>query len=377
MHDQELVGKISKNVQQLSHKLVEHGISNYSAFGIWALTAYASLALAEKDVPKDAQEIIGLNRDELTFSLSRLDQALPQEVSFALASWVDSDKNSKYLSNLQVLSENFATNHQHRPKQDEADAWIKEKSFNIFEEFPTNVEQGDVWGMLASLIAMDIKWNTKFEVRKFRAMSETWGVEKVLFDTETKIHFFTCDNETYLAVHAKLDADTKNIIVSYTYVSPNEYSKEDLQREILNYETNRDSYTSISMENAYKLNSEPFIPSLENATMLPAWDMSTSFKVDEIIPALGSIYSLILDKGDYPETTQAVKASYNAEGFKAAAVTYSMFRSASVSPKNTYYFSFSNPFIVKSFAYVGDKSLCLFEFLVTKENAVEAFLTQE
>lgn len=377
MQEKDLINKINNSIQRLSNSLIDQGLQSYSAFGIWALTAYASLSLPEKDIPHDVNELIGLNRDELTLSLSRLDQALPQEVSFALASWISQSKLSSSLTDLQNASKDFATNYQHSPKQGEADAWINEKSFSIFEEFPANVEQGDAWGLLASLIAMDIKWKNNFEIKKDRTMSTVWGVEKTLFSSDASVEFYTRDKESYLAVYGKTNGDYNVKISNYTFVSPEGYSAKTLQKEVADFESNSTSHTRISQSQAYATDSTPFTQAPKNAVSLPAWDVSTSFGVDGLVPQLNKIYALILDDGDCPETTQAVKASYNAEGFKAAAVTFSMLRAVAAMPQDTYCFKFTNPFITKAFADIDDDEICLFDFLITKEDAVEAFLSDK
>lgn len=372
--------KLLNALSNIDSRIHENGVTASSAIGIWSLATYLSATYNSTTVPAEVKNLLGMEPEEALGIMGRLLAETPEVVSFALGGW--SPEHSQGVKTLFQRTMDIAENHSQSPSKVELDEWTNEKTLGIFDEFPFDV--AEIVSVFASVVATDIEWAKKFLPHPGsvsldgKRLSEIWKVEKILKEEQSQVQFFAYKGNTYVNF-AKSDKNDSLMVHSTLALTPE--GDEQVQQASNAFATG--SFDNIvPLENTPTAQKDTLVELRPTESRvdtfdveLPAWDALAKFDVNELFPEFSSLTAPLMPEYSAATTSgtqQAVKASYNTKGFKAAAVTATMIRAVSmpVFRAKHYAVNFCKPFAVTATMKFSGSDIPLFSFLVN--DAVEA-----
>lgn len=145
------------------HRLLAgaHGVA--SPFGAWLLLALVAPAADRKD-RRALAEVLGCGVDDAFAAATRMLAEPHAELVLGAAVWHDPRYGTgpllDFLRTLAAHAESGPI-----PSQAQADAWARERTLGLIEQFPVELEQGDpVVVLLATAIAARVSWTVPFLV---------------------------------------------------------------------------------------------------------------------------------------------------------------------------------------------------------------------
>lgn len=356
-----LNSKLDNALARINNKLSSEGISDSSAFGIWSLAAYLTNSYPN-DVPAEVAELVGMSKTESLDVMRRLMATKPEVVSFALSSWAGTMTSN--IEHLFGKTSEIAKNVPALPNQEEMDLWACEESFGLFPQFPVDVTQFD--SIFSSVIAAKIQWAEKFTIVP-NTLSH-WKVDNILHANKADVRFFRHEENRYVVLRKSNEGDELSVFT----VLPLD-SEENLDKIAYSYANGDSHFESIHPDEALMDGVVSVVRKSQKNTFnvsLPAWEANSHFSVSAILPEFKEI-AKNLNPAMLSETVQFVKASYNAVGFEAAAITSVLMRAmVSMPTQNTYQIDFNRNHHVIAVGQFDNEEIPLFSFAVT--SAVEA-----
>lgn len=361
---------LQKALDDIHMRLTENEVQGSSALGIWTLAAYLSASFEE--IPENVHSLLGMSRGESLATLEHLYKTAPESITLAFTGW--SGVSTTGIARLFDETNKIAENHLKLPQQLSLDKWANEESKGIFEEFPTDVS--DLAALFATMVATDIKWAEKFEVISNSTISESWNVDQVLYTEKAEVKFFKHKENRY-ASFVRRDANKELSVYCVMGLDSDENLGEVSFKHAVADASGSSEYEEITPDQAL----QPGLVSTFNGSKkdirveIPAWEHDSNFDVQTLYPEFETI-AYNLNPNNQSGVKQFVKASYDAEGFKAAAVTAMLMRAvASSVTAKVYDVTFSKPFnAVAVGKFNGENSLPLFSFFVNE--AVEAEISK-
>lgn len=312
-----------------------------SPFGAWILLAILvggnTKALTAEERAK-LEDILGEPVESAYSAAKRLLSNVPEEVSLAVKGWVRDllkPEVGVWLSDLQNDGIDAGLG---MPTQDAADQWAADNTKNLIKKFPADVENPDLAVLLASAVATKIKWAKPYNLVVNN--SGAWdGVQRLLHENKTNAFLFYVDDELW-AAHKKVSADGGITTIA---ILPPDGAERNLVQDVA-YELSGDlllGNNAIPLEVlgegdygvATIVKQRGFSSDDTYNVTLPAWDAESNFDLIDgvdvgFVDAAGVLGRY---EGDAYNATQSAVASYDKEGFEAAAVTqFGLMRASSV-----------------------------------------------
>lgn len=355
-------------LKNISDRLEERGIASSSPLGIWLLATYQSAVY--DDVPESIRALLGMDTSHALDLAREIIHQSPNAVNVALASWSIATKALRIFE----LTEDIASNHFTTPNPEAANEWVKESTLGLIEELPFDLD--DAKHLFASAVATDVKWKTPFAVKSDKVVGKEWKRKKVLVDSDAYVEFFSWRGNPY-AVFPR--SDESGTLTVYSFAALNDEGQKNVQGAACAWTTSTDptECEDLELDSARNAGSAFYAtvpaagPEDVFEVAIPSWAVQSTVGLDESFPEFRVVAEAIT--GESSETLQSVVAEYDTFGFKAAAVTATITRTAAFVPVERgqcYRLDFSRPFAVIAAAEINGADIPLFEFMVTS-NAVK------
>lgn len=299
-----------------SLRLAEAGAVSYA--GLWLLLASLSPAARDTD---EFRSIFGLGTDETADAVGRLLEDLPPNVAAALGAWVA--KDITLTGALPLALEEL-------PSQAGLDAWASEKTRGLIDTFPIDVEPATAL-VLASALVLTPRWSHGVQYDDVDDMLHvTRGLQAVIATSVGPVAVVvppTMDGVDVVSVIAapNIPADQVWVAVDevvagldagriWTNTFPDDMTVEDiaLGHAWASYETVRTFWGDA-----------PDDGSDVWETRLPEWTSATTHDMTDapgVALVAGPIRALLPEDSEV-RCVQGSTATYDEEGFSAAAVT--------------------------------------------------------
>lgn len=374
------MGKPINTAKALSHfrkifhetiDISDHHIS--SPLGAWMLLAFLSDGAENGKI----EQLLGMNSKNSRKVLARMLAADADGVTALVKGWVNPVDRQRFAKLLERNS--FAENIDLRiPSKDELDAWVAKETREILTEFPLTPDSSTM-AIFASIIATEISWHVPFKVLAADESWASWKVDHILYDNEVgKSQFYKVDGKLYIAHIAR----SLEAVAVYSVLPLNgEVTSQELLGATDSIATGQAEQVDHRFTDEISMNMletvftrvgmrattdyEDFFFTAE----LPAWKTEDRFNLQ--MPALGFATACELEGQESIDVCQAVKASFQTSGFKAAAVTAVMIgRGAAFIPTDRvpiYNVKFNSRFAVSVVSsHEAFKNLPLFTGIISK-----------
>jgi hypothetical protein len=324
-----------------------------SPLGAWLLLAEAAGANLQDmghEQRKTLEQLLGMKLEQAFDVANELLTRAPAALTAGSRLWFDVGNPDLKHEWAWELRDRSATEVQEGlPTQAQINAWVNELSGGIIEEFPVNVE-ADVLLILANVIAADLKWSRVYQARE---LPNSWSVAKVLELTEAEALLIEIDQRVYAVHHAQGKGMD---VVSVIAEDPDEplESVLNLAERIAAGELHR-LHQPREGSNIYTVREvEAYDDSY--IVRLPAWEAESEFK----LPGANYLRDSILNESAHEIVAlQKTRAAYNAEGFKAASLSYMIVATGAaftptVGKMHEYTINFNHPYAVAA-TYNGEE----------------------
>lgn len=328
--------ELSTAVQQFTTKF--HNVVKFdnnknfvsSPLGVWLLIA--QLAGANSDELSDdsrhkVEALLGLTLEQAYDYANQLLKETPDVIKTANAAWLNehitfNSVENEWVNNL--INSEAATVKTSMPSQEALDFWVKEKTLNIIDKFPLDVQPATVM-VLANVLATKISWREPFEETEHDI--EFWKTDtileatmshpqKIVEDLRTGEKFAVVSNSgSGLLVHSVI-AENENLTEAQVLEVATMIARSDENIALVPTMDLVDSKLW-TVEDIDMVSRDIYI------SYLPAWEAETStdivglgFPIKEAAEAFTGQNS-----NDNVDMAQTAKAKFNKNGFEAAAVT--------------------------------------------------------
>lgn len=328
-----------------------------SPLGAWMLLALLAQGSDGKSDPLDptAKKALGVTVEESGHLLKKLLTSDHPAVCSALKAWLapGSLSSDGSLRNWEKNVKNYCPVEVKVPTKDELNTWVKDKSLDLIQEFPVDVDPSWFKGLFATVIATDVEWEEPLKVIQDKELAKHWDAQKFLLDSDSEHTFIHRDDEHGLfGVHY---AKAQKGLTVYSVISFNDLP-ENITLEVA-HKIGAGKHNKVSLS---ELESNEFLKIKEfrstdirerYQSILPAWEFSGDYNLSEV-PECG-LTAAAGRLGEVGDVRQVVVADYSDKGFKAAALTYAMVGRAFVPTSQTALHAdlqFTKPYAVVAFA---------------------------
>jgi hypothetical protein len=330
-----------------------------SPLGAWMLLALLAQGANDENDPLNslAKKALGVSIQQSGSLLKELLSSDHPAVSSAIKAWLNPDSltSDDSLQNWQKEVREYCPIDVKIPTSEELDSWVKDKSLNLIEEFPVDIDPEWFKGLFATVIATDVEWDEPLKIVPDNKLSAQWDTPNFLFDNNSIHTFIHKDSEHGLfGVH---HAKAKTGLTVYSVISLNDIPENitlevahkigaGLDNKVSLSELDSNEILEITEFNSYSGVRERF------HSTLPAWQFSGEHDLEKI-PNCG-LNAAASRLGELGDVKQIIVADYSDKGFKAAALTYALVgRSAAFSPATKALHAdlrFTKPYAVVAFA---------------------------
>jgi hypothetical protein len=351
---QETISTYSK----LFHKEYKNDHHIVSPLGAWMLLALLAQGSGDDSRPLNpiAKQALGVTVEKSGRLLKELLSSDHPAVFSAIKAWLAPDASSdETLRRWHQDVTDYCPVDVKVPNKEELNSWVKEKSLELIEEFPVDIDPELFKGLFATVIATDVEWEVPLKIIQDNELSKHWDTSDFLLDNNSNHTFIHRDAEHGLfGVHY---AKAKKGLTVYSVIAFND-TPEDITLEVA-HKIGAGHYTKVSLS---ELESNDFLKIKEfNSydgirerfqSILPAWEFSGEHDLSKI-PESG-LNAAAGRLGEVGDIRQVVVADYSDKGFKAAALTYALVgRSAAFVPATKALHAdlqFTKPYAVVAFA---------------------------
>ena len=350
---QETISSYSKSF----HKEYKNNHHIVSPLGAWMLLAL--LAQGSNDetdpLPPIAKQALGVTVQESGDLLKELISSDHPAVFSALKAWLapGSLSTDGSLRNWEQQVKDYCPVDVKVPTKDELNEWVKDKSLDLIQEFPVDIDSSWFKGLFATVIATDVQWEEPLKVIQDKELAKHWDAQNFLLDGDSEHTFIHRDAEHGLfGVHY---AKAQKGLTVYSVISFNDLP-ENITLEVA-HKIGAGKHNKVSLS---ELESNEFLQIKEvrssdtrdrYQSILPAWEFSGDHNLSEV-PDCG-LTAAAGRLGEVGDVRQVVVADYSDKGFKAAALTYALVGRAFVPTANTALHAdlqFIKPYAVVAFA---------------------------
>lgn len=314
----------------------------FSALGAWVLTAVIAGG-NPNSIPKEKliqlETTLGMSLHVAYETAVELIKEAPEVVKASLGAWlrpdyVQSDEvASKWLNNIQgtgVLHSQVGL-----PSQAELDDWADKATLGLIKTFPYQINS-ETLVLIATALASKVAWREPYSVEgASETMINAWGQESVLFSKKPETFLLQLEDGIY-AVHYKDSDKASNGLRVLSVIGPKEADAGEII-QVANMIASDFSYFYEQRINVEELPVDAVLPdfaSIEDSvqrvlngntdlkyrTYLPAWSGECVWDINDL-GLVDSLYAI--STVELPvEAKQSIVASYNKNGFEAAAITY-------------------------------------------------------
>lgn len=355
---------MSKMRELITEKVLEDaddGNFVFSPFGIWAVFAMSNYTFDE------VLENLGMGKEDAFSFLEEMTKNAnnSDELSVANLIWAE---NSEWLSEIpksDVISAESAI-----PSQEKADAIVEEFTKGLIDKYP-----GDLSGVIlafTNIITMILEWDKPFKVFANSDEMSFWKVDEVMRtdgsqDYNETVGFVRDSDSNLFAVFQKYSSkDSKVISVVSTDSETRKESALRLAQDIVEGKIKPIAPMNLFVEEHVSSGdnfeiSKVYKEKDSYSVKIPAWELDSTLLLNDLF-VLPSDSSMI----------QKCVAKYQVEGFKAAAVTGMMMRSAMIMSESFHVdVKFDKPF-TSAAVYSGNSEWAKIPaFISWTETAVE------
>lgn len=306
-----------------------------SPVGVWAVFAMAGYTFEE------ALENLSMTQEEAFEKLEQYSESSQKTDELLLKNFIWAEKedfikntpDSDYIEKGKI------------PSQKEADEIVKEFTKGLIDKFPGDLSQAIL--VFTNIITMVFEWKKEFDVIKTPdSMMLQWLVDEVLYeegkqDDNGEVMFTYDDDNNLYALFAKYSGNGSYVISA---VSTNDEISRDKTINVLYdvIEKKRKLLVAkqlfeqgITVGNNFEI--KEFRQGVKDtySVTIPAWEIESTLDLTNVFTMPGDTTML-----------QKAIAKYQVKGFKAAAVTAMLTRSAFIPPEKTYHveLQFDKPF---------------------------------
>lgn len=325
---QETISSYSK----IFHKEYKNDHHIVSPLGAWMLLALLAQGSNDEADPLHpiAKQALGVTVQEAGDLLKKLISSNHPAVFSALKAWLapGSLSTDGSLRTWEQDVKDYCPVDVKVPTKDELNEWVKDKSLDLIQEFPVDIDPSWFKGLFATVIATDVQWEEPLKVIQDKELAKHWNAENFLLDNDSEHTFIHRDEEHGLfGVHY---AKAQKGLTVYSVISFN-YIPENVTLEVAHKigagQHNKVSLSELESNEFLKIK-EYFGTEERFQSILPAWGFSGEHNLAEV-PDCG-LAAAASRLGEVGDVRQVVVADYSDKGFKAAALTYAIVGRAAV-----------------------------------------------
>lgn len=325
------------NLDSLTNKLMKNinkGDMVLSPIGVWS-----ALAIAGQTYPQTLKNL-NVTEQESLYALDTYYSSAKesQELSYTNLAWANDPKLLENMTEIQSINVSSPI-----PTQTEADALVKDQTQGLIDKFPGDISGAD--SVFTNIISMILEWKEPFKVIPKDTSLNYWEVDNTMLSRGSQreagfVGFTKDEEENLFGFFLKSSTSQGCYVISVVSVddNPHKESALNIAHNIANNNQLLLTPEELLSENISQGNN--FTISKQRGTNdsyavdIPAWDIKSTHVLDNIFD-ISSDASLI----------QEAVAQYQVNGFKAAAVTTMIMRSAFL-PKEIYHteLKFDKPF---------------------------------
>lgn len=347
--------------EELLNAAPEEGNYISSPLGAWLLLALISNHNADTNLDRSTiEKYLGLPTEEAYHLATELLTSNPEPITAVAGAWIDPTvlQELKTLHHWIEKAKTNVTVEDHIPTQEVLNKWTADNTKDLIKEFPANVSSDTVF-ILATALATKISWREKFNVVPNKDLPN-WDITNVLESVSGHEQWLTEQPEGIFAVHAARSAD--NLAV-YSIIGPEELDPATVTQVAQRILTTDKSHLSL-FDIPLDVNASHF--SIKEETLeilddsnreryisyLPAWGADSKHELTKLFGFPEAARNFTENKSGYiPEIVQVAVASYDRDGFEAAAVTSFMVGRSAMPrlvtvPVRTATLTFNHPYAV-------------------------------
>lgn len=314
----------------------------FSALGAWMLTAIIAGGNSSS-IPREKlvqlEKTLGMALHVAYDTAVELIQEAPEVVKASLGAWlrpdyVNTDEvAAKWLQNIQSTEVLEAT--VGLPSQEELNEWADKTTLGLITRFPYQINP-ETLVIIATALASKIAWRQPYSLREApKDMFNQWGEETVLYSIKPETFLLQLEDGIYGVHYKDSDVSSNNLRV-LSVIGPKEAAPEEVI-QVANMVASDFDYFYEQRISIEELPLDTVLPvfasveesvqdvrngdtSLKHRTYLPAWSGECVWDINGL-GLSDSLYAI--SSVELPvEAKQSIVASYNKNGFEAAAITY-------------------------------------------------------